>query len=524
MAGGRTTVAIIGAGPVGLTLANLLGLHGVAVRVLERNPTLYDIPRAIVLDDEGARTLQAAGLDHVFMPMTRPAEGARYYDANGNPFAEVGAGETRFGFPKRNYFHQPDLEHVLLDGLNRFEHVTVSFGSDVTGFEDHGDGVRLTLSDQSGEQTVDAEWLVACDGARSRSRSALGIEMEGEAYSEDWLIVDTINDPDEEPVSKFFCRTGRPYVSIPAPRGGRRYEFRAAPGETARTDLDWEAIRALLEPIRTIGPSDVLRKTVYTFEARLAERFRQGRVLLAGDAAHLTPPFAGQGMNAGLRDAHNLAWKLWLATTGRASSALLDSYEAERRGPATAMVRLAVAMGDFVMPRDAADVALRDMAVAWIDRFPEARDYIVGMKFKPPPRYDDGVFVDLHDQPFTGSMVGSMMPQPVGLPPMGGGGRLDDLMGTGFSLITVSPETAAIAMQQRTELFPDLAPSLVRLGREPGAAVDLVLAGQRAAAPFLAHRDQTLLVRPDRYVTAAFWPGDLPSVSQAFQELLTTTL
>ena len=267
--------------------------------------------------------------------------------------------QTRYGFPKRNYFHQPDLEQVLLDGLARFPSVTVSFGTEVTGFEDQGDGVRLTLDGQEGERTLTAEWLVACDGARSGTRQALGIGMAGEAYSEDWLIVDTVNDPDDEPVSEFFCRTGRPYVSIPAPRGGRRYEFRAAPGETARTDLDWEAIRSLLDPIRPLAPEDVLRKTVYTFEARLAERFRDGRVLLAGDAAHLTPPFAGQGMNAGLRDAHNIAWKLSLATTSRASPGLLDSYEIERRGPATAMVRLAVAMGDFIMPRDAGDVALR---------------------------------------------------------------------------------------------------------------------------------------------------------------------
>ena len=509
----RAQVVVCGAGPTGLTLANSLGRFGVNVLVVERNASIMDIPRAILIDDEGIRTVQAAGLDDVFVPMTKPGFGARYYDADGVPFAEVGPGPVEFGFPRRNYLQQPELEQVLLDGLARFEHASLRFKTELIGEEERADDILLTLQDADGERhQVAADYLVACDGARSRVRRRLGIGMQGDTYPEDWLIFDTHNDPDDEPVSKFFCRLDRPFVSIPAPKGGRRYEFRLRQGEDAARMLQPEAIRELLEPIRAFEAADLWRATVYTFEARLAERWRAGRVFLAGDAAHLTPPFAGQGMNAGLRDAQNLAWKLACVLDGAAGGALLDSYQGERRGPSWSMVQLAVAMGDIVMPSNPQDIAFRASILAWMDRFPESRDFIVGMKFKPPPCYDQGAFVDLNDQPFTGSMVGRMAPQPSVRDGEGKTARLDDLLGPGFALVAQSAETVAFLREKSDLLWPELSPAAVHIAGFPE--------GGPNAAAFRAHRDQILLIRPDRYVACAFWVENAATAVAAFREAM----
>jgi 3-(3-hydroxy-phenyl)propionate hydroxylase len=519
------SVVIVGAGPAGLMSANLLGRLDVDVLLIERNEAPYDMPRAITLDDERCRTLQAAGLDRVFLSNARPGRGSRYYDDNGVPFAEVGPGPTEFGFPRRSQIHQPTLEKALLAGLDRFEQVTVAYGHTFIALEQDAAAVHVTLRTPEGEnRVVRADYLIGCDGARSPVRRALGIDMLGGTYPEDWLIVDTLNDPDQEPVSKFFCRADRPYVSIPAPGGGRRYEWRALAGETTMALLDPAKIRDLLGPIRSFETSDIVRAVVYTFEARIAESWRKGRVFIAGDAAHLTPPFAGQGMNAGLRDAHNLAWKLWAVTKGKAGPALLETYETKRRTPAWNMVQLAVAMGDIVMPQGERDIAFRASLVQWMDRFPAARDFIIQMRFKPPPRHDAGAYLDLDDQPFAGSLVGQMLPQPMVRRVDGAEIRLDDAIGAGFALLAQSEATGRAMAAARGTLWPELDPALIAIIEDPSATIggtavfqpvpDLVM------RPVRAHRDQILLIRPDRYVAAAFWPEQISEAVAGFREAM----
>ena len=256
-------IVIVGAGPVGLMTANLLGLYGLRVLLLERNNELYNVPRAITLDDEGCRTLQSIGLSDQYLPNALPSKGSRYYGEDGAPFAEVGPGPVEFGFPRRTQIFQPELEKALLDGLDRFDNVTVCFSSKLISFKQNLSQVDITILGPNRTHVhTTAQYLLGSDGARSTVRKVLDVQMLGDSYPENWLIVDTLNDPDTEPVSKFFCRINRPYVSIHAPNGGRRYGFRVLKHETSKDLLNIKNTQARLKPMRNILLNDIARVAV----------------------------------------------------------------------------------------------------------------------------------------------------------------------------------------------------------------------------------------------------------------------
>lgn len=505
----RVQVVVVGAGPTGLTAANLLAAYGVEVLVLDREPGPMNLPRAIVLDDEGARTLQVFGLHESYVARTETAIGSKYYDDQGNCFAETGRGFEAYGFPKRQYIYQPELERALRDRLAEQAPGALRFAANVTAVKSDPEGAVASVTDASGRvHRIEADWLLACDGGRSSIRENLGIAMSGNTYAEDWIVLDLLDDPDGSHFSKFFCSSSRPTVSVPAPGRGRRYEFMLLPGETREQVLENAFLADLLRPYRSLREEDILRKTVYTFHARMADRFRAGRILLLGDAAHLTPPFAGQGMNAGLRDAHNVAWKLAANLLGAASADILDSYEAERRKPAWDMIQVAVTMGKFVMPSGAEQLQFRDMLLKALEPYPTVRDYLIQMRFKPKPRYADGLFLDLGRQPYEASLVGEMIPQPR-LPGGALPALLDDRMGPGFALLSQSEDgdRAVRAIGRSALLGLPLAAVALNDGQPPRGAAAW-MRDDPVARPLLTHRDQVLLVRPDRYLAAAFDPAD----------------
>lgn len=499
----RTSVLIIGAGPCGLTLANLLQVYGVEALVLEREAQPLNLPRAIVLDDEGLRSLQIFGLAAGYQPQTLQGTGSLYIGDDGVAFAETGAGPQNYGFPKRSFIHQPDLERALAEAFGTACPGRLQFGAEVTDALQTGQGVEVTVQTAEGVQRISADYVVACDGGRSPMRERLGIAMEGETYAQDWIVLDSLNDPDQDPRSKFFCSSARPAVSVPAPRGGRRYEFMLLPGETREEALSTPFLQNLLAPYRPWRDEDVLRRTVYTFHARMAARWREGRIFLAGDAAHLTPPFAGQGMNAGLRDATNLAWKLAAMLKTEAPEALAPSYEAERRGPAEDMIRLAVAMGSIVMPGNAAGRHFRDLLLQALQPFPAVRDYLIQMRFKPRPRYQAGLLMAAQTAELEASLVGEMIPQPV----VTDGRLLDAHLGAGFALLAVGAEAAAAFEGLSRTTLAGLPLAQIRLSHR--GSEGLRASDPMAARPFATHRGQILLIRPDRYCAAAFWPEDL---------------
>ncbi|WP_231406565.1 FAD-dependent monooxygenase [Streptomyces sp. MC1] len=335
-------VLVVGAGPVGLTLANLLGQQGICVLVVEREHELIDYPRAVGIDDEALRAMQTAGLVEEVLPHTIPDQ--KTYMVNGDRMilSEVNPTTTReFGWPRRNGFVQPLVDQVLLAGLDRFPNAAVRFGAEVVDLTEDADGVVATLV--NGE-TVRALYVVAAEGGASPTRKRLGILFGGETRPTDGIVIDVANDPIGTPHAVFGGDSARSYASIALPHGIRRWEFTLFEDETeADVDND-EFVFGLLAP-HVPDPSklDIIRRRVYRHHARIAGGFRHGRIFLAGDAAHVMPVVGGQGWNSGIRDAFNLGWKLAAVVKGLSTDGLLDTYETERLGHVTQMV--AVSLG-----------------------------------------------------------------------------------------------------------------------------------------------------------------------------------
>jgi len=529
-------VIVVGAGPVGMTVAGLLGQHGVDVLLVEKNSTTCTHPRAQTIDDESMRTLQALKVAEKFAETTLRAEGSQYIDADGHCFAQIGPGPENFGFPKRSYMLQQNLEALLFERLEQLDSVSLRFGVEVGSVRQDEDSVSIQTV---GGQSFRARYLLACDGGQSPVRMELGIAMHGQTYEKDWIVLDVTDDPDDRPESKFYCDPSRPAVSIASPGGGRRYEFMLTDGEEPDQVLRYANLEHLLAPFRELQPESIARRAVYTFHARMAERFRERRILLLGDAAHLSPPFAGQGMNAGIRDAHNVAWKLALLLRYGLDDAVLDSYEKERRVPTWAMIQLAVAMGEFVMPVGQQQISLTQSVMLALERFPEARDWLFHMKFKPKPRYSEGVFLDLQNPEFEASLVGEMIPQPAVTRYAGSSADsfgLDEVLGPGFALIVQNEASENAIASSDHILWQRLDPARVRFYREHDSSAGIVSFAESSGMlhtidrvrcchnsfdrPLRTHRDQVLLVRPDRYVAGSCYPGELSQFADRFWTLL----
>ena len=485
----RTSVLIVGAGPVGLTLANLLGSEGVATVLVERNPGCVPEPRAVALDGESLRTLQAVGLADTVLGNIRQGFVADYINGDGVQLFTTDLTARPYGFCLQNTFDQPTLERQLLGGLSRFPCVTVSHLTELLRFEQDSDSVTAVLRDSTGiEQRLRADFMVGCDGGRSSVRHGLGIAMTGERLPQKWLVIDTVDTHlGDEPACRFYCDPRRPAMTIIRPGAERRWEWMLVGDERGEDMLEDGRIRGLLAQHTDPASVEVYRKCVYSFSAVVAERFSEGRIFLAGDAAHMTPPFAGQGLNAGIRDVRNLSWKLARVLGGSLPTGLLSTYDLERREAAKAMVDLAVALGDQIQPTDPAAAAARDAMFAALNTDPAAAANFGASAVAPlsDVRLPRGWFL----QEGSG---GRMLPQPL---VRGGDGDilLDELLGPGFSALLHGTAAVPVGVTSHP-LWRVLAPTLY----EPGhCGNDLSLAG------FLRSAEPTLtLVRPDRFVLA----------------------
>jgi 3-(3-hydroxy-phenyl)propionate hydroxylase len=465
-------VAILGCGPVGATLANQLGAAGLDVVVIERDAQVFPLPRAIHFDGETMRVFQSLGLRAEVESISRPGTKGMHFVNAEDRVLMVRAGtaaEGPQGGANNHYFHQPELEQVLRDGLGRYPNVRLLAGREAMAIDEDGDGVRIALDGEPAE--VRARWLVGCDGGRSMVRRAIGSTNEDLGLHQPWLVFDAIleRELDLPDYTVQRCDPARPMTMCCVTGQRRRWEIMLMPGDDPEAIARPENVWPLIS--RWVTPADARleRSAVYTFHSVIAHGWRRGRLLIAGDAAHQTPPFLGQGLCAGIRDCANLAWKLVRVARGTAPESLLDTYEPERRPHVLAFIDLAVRLGAVIQATDPAVAAERDA------RFLQGEAQV----FEYP---QPGLGPGLH----AGGFGGVLFPQPR-LPD---GRRLDEVLGNAYAVLG---EAATI----------DAADAATRERWRAAGAVVLRDPGEAVAAWWRTRGLRSVVLRPDRYLLGA---------------------
>jgi 3-(3-hydroxy-phenyl)propionate hydroxylase len=465
-------VLVVGLGPTGDVLAALLAQAGLSVMGVDRERDIYGAPRAAVFDHEIMRIFQSIGLADKILDACRVPDRYEFLTASGEVLLdfEISPQTAVSGWAENYLLHQPAVERALRNRLGPLG-VDLRLRTSLVRLEDDGGGVVCQLRGPDGDTTVRTRWVVGCDGASSVVREQLDIALFDYQFDEPWLVIDAVTDePGDLPQRLLqICDPKRPVTYLKMCANRYRWEFMIKPGEDPAEIASDASLQALLAPWNCYDRLTIERRAVYRFHGLVAEQWRQGRVLIAGDAAHQMPPFAGQGMCAGIRDAANLAWKLAAVVQGSADETLLDTFQAEREGHVRAVIETAIAMGQVVCLLD--------------EQAAEGRNAQMLARKAAGERDIALAFPDLHGGLFTelpGS--GALFPQAVS-----GGERLDDALGQGAWLIGRDLPVSA----------PD--------------GVSLIPLGSPALAPFSDkihawldnHRVSAVLVRPDRHVFGA---------------------
>lgn len=484
----NTPVLIVGAGPTGVTAATLLAQYGVHSLVLDRWAGVYPQPRAVHLDDEVFRIIDRLGIGEEFARISRPALGLRLLDPRLRVLAEFHRDpeQSSNGHPQANMFDQPEFEALLRANLEHYPHATLRGDADVTEIADLTDGgVRVAFTDRADgtRHSVQAEYLLGCDGANSVVRAHIGSPMRDLRFEQRWLVIDVASTTDLNQWGGVhqLCDPRRAGTFMQIGDTRYRWEFRLLPGEDADDFRSMAALRPLIAPWTSgvdEGTLKIIRVAEYTFRAKVAESWRRGNTFLLGDAAHLTPPFIGQGMCAGLRDAMNLSWKLAGVIDGTLEPAVLDTYEQERKPHIRELIGLALTIGRAMTAGGRFGDAMRRTVVPRMNLIPGLRTKV--MDSTTPSLHRSAL---VHPSCGRHQLAGALCPNT----PIPGGGRLDRLLGTGFAVVSTEP----------------LSPEDQRVVHSRGAVSHVAAPGSELANWLRDGRAKAAIVRPDRTVMRA---------------------
>ena len=544
-------VIISGLGPTGLVLAHILAKYGHQVVVLEREPVFYGNARAVYTDDECMRIFQSIGMADELQKDMLVDTPVQLIRPNGTVIAQYKPLKRPLGWPVVNFYYQPYLETTLSNGLAKYPNVKILRGRELINFIQSTNHVTVIhqatqvyrFSDESDEKTelqdekdiqqLTARYLIGADGGRSTVRAKLGIEMSGKNFPEPWLVVD-LKQKDRSrglrhlPYFNFVVDPDLPVVSCVQPDGFHRFEFMLKKGQTKEFMEQPETVHMLLS--KYVNPDDfeVKRKLVYTFNALVANQWRDKRVLLAGDAAHMTPQFMGQGASSGIRDAGNLGWKLSAVLHGKAGEKILDSYESERRDHAKAMIQGSVLLKDLVSMTNPLAGKIRDGVIKSVLATPKLKEWGQEGGFKPKPIYTKGQYLGL-PRKHRLSPEGSLSPQPTVRVFDGRCVLLDDLIGENYALIGLSIDPTVNLSKQSIQvlkqigckfmtLYPyslrpqgqvirDLNPDVIEVEDIYGGMVDWFAKTCKPSQPIA-------LLRPDKFTFAVVTEDEINAAIQ----------
>jgi 3-(3-hydroxy-phenyl)propionate hydroxylase len=479
-------VAVIGYGPTGATAANILGRLGVKVVVIERDPDVYNRARAISTDEEVMRIWQSVGLADRLQQDMLPDRPLTFVDANNVPFIDLKIRPRGAGHPPQQFLYQPAVDGVLREGVQRFAHVDVLLEHECLRVHQQPDGVELMLTHLPTDtvKRIRASYVIAADGGSSPTRGQLGVGYTGRTYSERWVVIDTkvLSEWDGHDRLRFHCNPDRPTVDCPTPLGHHRWEYPARTGELEEDLLRHESIwKVLNDQGITNRNVDILRAVIYSHHVRVADRWRVGRIFLAGDAAHAMPPWIGQGMSAGVRDAANLCWKIAAVVKGQAPSALLDSYQPERMPHLVEVTKRACRTGQIIKVRNQSLAVVRNHLLRNVLRVPAIGNRLDKFTWLPAARYRDG-FLSTVKHP----AVGWQIPQPWVTDADGRRARLDDVIAARWTVLHVGP----------------------RPGSADAWGIPAIAVTEPSLVEWLRHRKATAVVlRPDGFIYAAAGSG-----------------
>lgn len=487
-------VLIVGMGPTGAMLAALLGQAGVDALVVEKNTDVYPLPRAAHLDHEVLRLLHLVGADEPVLASSRQLEGYEFVTATGELlfgfYPDKGPAPTGFGW--HNNFHQPIMEEALRASVAKLPSVTVELGVELVGYRDRGDHLVATVRSQRDDREwdVQARYMIGCDGASSPVRRMAGIGIDDLDFDEPWLVIDTLIDETLNPfppVGLQHCNPERPVTSMPMGPGRHRWEFMLRPGETAEQVQQPEFIESLLAAQVDLELIHIQRHAVYRFHALFADRWRKGRVVLIGDAAHQMPPFMGQGLCSGVRDAANLAWKLTAVLRGEAEEYLLDTVQNEREPQIRTITSIAIDMGKTVCTMDQDAARQRDADFA---RIPLEQRQNGAEALPPTPHHGS-----------RSEQAGLVLPEPwLAQNPER---RLDDLVG--YQPLMIVRDAAGLTWRSINRV--DALPLCTLKANSNGDAIQLADAGGHLQA--LLGNAEAMLVMPDRIIFDTGTPAQL---------------
>lgn len=506
-------VVQIGYGPVSQVLALMLGCQGHRVAVVERWSEPYNLPRAVCIDHEAARMLHAIGVGDGLARVSQPAPLYQWFNSQWEELLCLNwSADSVSGGPEVNFVHQPSLEAEFRAKVREQPSVELNLGWELAGFTDHGDHVEVRLQEFEGTKTrtLRTRYLVGVDGANSLVRESLGIGREDRGFQADWLVVDMKLNPGvtlDIPACGQYCNPERPTTMVPGGvqdgRVCRRWEFMRLPGETREELQDEAHVWKLLTKWVRPDQAELVRHTIYTFRSLVADTWRRGRVLIAGDAAHTMPPFMGQGMCAGIRDAWNLSWKLDRILRGQASDELLDSYTAERKPHVIGVIDAAVYLGRIICIADPAEAAERDRAfkTGTAEPFPPFPHLTAGLVAQGVP------------------MAGLLSPHGT-VRWRGREGRWDDVVGLGFCVVLRDADPASVLRPDQLNALAGLGTHIVGISAAPQG--DLVVDMDGKYSAFLdAHGAAGMIMRPDYYIFGGVSEArDLPGLVDAMLSAL----